>query len=50
MGEERKYAIFGLIAIVGLSILKGYLGIDDASTVLISTVSGALLGFYFGKK
>ena len=46
---ERIIAFGLLILLVGLSIAKGILGIDDASTVLISTIAGAVLGYYFGK-
>ena len=30
---ERIWAILALVGLVGLSIVKGYLGIDEASTV-----------------
>ena len=47
---ERIWAILALVGLVGLSILKGYLGIDEASTVLISAASGAIIGYYFGAR
>ena len=47
---ERIYAILGLVGLVALSLLKGYLGIDEASTVLISAVTGAVIAFYFGTR
>ena len=40
----------GLVGLVALSLLKGYLGVDEASTVLISAVTGAVIGFYFGTR
>ena len=47
---ERILAVLALMGLVGLSILKGYLGIDEASTVLISAASGAVIGYYFGAR
>lgn len=44
----RTVALLALVGLVAMSILKGYLGIDDASTVLIATISGAVVGYYFG--
>ena len=46
--SPRTVALLTLVGLVGLSIVKGFLHIDDASTVLISTVTGAVVGFYFG--
>lgn len=46
--QSRTVALLTLIGMVSLSILKGYLGIDSASTVLIATISGAVVGYYFG--
>ena len=45
---ERIWAVLALVGLVGLSILKGYLGIDEASTVLISAASGAIIGYSLG--
>ena len=45
---ERLWAILALVGLVGLSLVKGYLGVDDATTVLISALSGALIGYYLG--
>jgi len=47
---ERIWAVLALVGLVGLSILKGYLGIDEASTVLISSASGAIIGYYLGSR
>ena len=47
---ERIWAVLALVGLVGLSILKGYLGIDEASTVLISAASGAIIGYYLGDR
>ena len=47
---ERIYAILGLVGLASLSLVKGYLGIDEASTVLISAMTGAVIGYYFGTR
>ena len=46
--KSRTCALLVLLGLVVLSIVKGWLGIDDASTVLIATVGGAVIGYYFG--
>ncbi len=48
--KERELALAAVVVLVALSVLKGYLHVDDASTVLVATVTGAVLGFYFGRK
>ena len=44
---QRVWALVAVLGIATLSLIKGYLGIDDASTVLLSTSLGAILGYYF---
>ena len=47
---ERIWALLSVVGLVALSIVKGYLGIDDASTALLSMSMGAILGYYFGTR
>jgi len=46
--KARITALLILVGLAVLSVVKGWLGIDDASTVLIATIAGAVLGYYFG--
>ena len=48
MNMERIWALVAVLGIGVLSIVKGYLGIDDASTALLSASMGAIMGYYFG--
>lgn len=45
---ERIWAVFALLILVVISVIKGYLGVNESTTTLITIISGALLGYYFG--